>query len=388
MITDNAEIHVLRSSIARFGERVVRPHLDSLNHYPDVPLPAGILSGLHELGLFDLGAAAARPEDASTRILLVAALAALAETAAAPAALLFAHAVAHALVAAAGTDARPLGTEDGRGSEPAVWAYPVYGDPADPDTEAVLREGPGAVVLDGACELVVNAPVARHLVVPARWGDASGEPALVLVSASAPGVRVGEALLTLGMRGCPVADVSFAGVELDAAAVVARGEAVAHGARIVRSALRGAALAIAGAVLRSSILAAAMYARDRYQGGQPILQHQQVRAMLADMLADHALCHSAVEVLTRSDPVPEAMAACLFVRARDAVTRAAADGVQLLGGYGYMEDYEQERRMRDARQAACLLGRGDALRQGLVADWLDQGQDLPTHFEPTHVASH
>ncbi|MGE5403712.1 MAG: acyl-CoA dehydrogenase family protein [Candidatus Saccharibacteria bacterium] len=35
---------------------------------------------------------------------------------------------------------------------------------------------------------------------------------------------------------------------------------------------------------------------------------------------------------------------------------AATDGVQLLGGYGYMQGFGQEARMRDATQARCLLG--------------------------------
>jgi alkylation response protein AidB-like acyl-CoA dehydrogenase len=35
---------------------------------------------------------------------------------------------------------------------------------------------------------------------------------------------------------------------------------------------------------------------------------------------------------------------------------ATSEGVQLLGGNGYMKDYGQEKRMRDARQASSLLG--------------------------------
>jgi alkylation response protein AidB-like acyl-CoA dehydrogenase len=35
---------------------------------------------------------------------------------------------------------------------------------------------------------------------------------------------------------------------------------------------------------------------------------------------------------------------------------ATVDGVQILGGYGYMKDYGQEKRYRDARMVQALLG--------------------------------
>ncbi len=35
---------------------------------------------------------------------------------------------------------------------------------------------------------------------------------------------------------------------------------------------------------------------------------------------------------------------------------ATTDGIQILGGYGYMKDYGQEKRYRDARMVQALLG--------------------------------
>jgi alkylation response protein AidB-like acyl-CoA dehydrogenase len=35
---------------------------------------------------------------------------------------------------------------------------------------------------------------------------------------------------------------------------------------------------------------------------------------------------------------------------------ATSDGIQILGGYGYMKDYGQEKRYRDARMVQALLG--------------------------------
>lgn len=62
-----------------------------------------------------------------------------------------------------------------------------------------------------------------------------------------------------------------------------------------------------------------------------------------------------------------------LVRAREAAVAGTTDGVQILGGYGYMEDYGQERRMRDARQLASLLGRPDVLKLETASAWIADG---------------
>jgi alkylation response protein AidB-like acyl-CoA dehydrogenase len=48
--------------------------------------------------------------------------------------------------------------------------------------------------------------------------------------------------------------------------------------------------------------------------------------------------------------------------------RATVDGVQLLGGSGYMKDFGQEKRMRDAKQVQCLLGMAPVRKM----DFIDQ----------------
>ncbi|MCE9574665.1 MAG: hypothetical protein K8W52_16065, partial [Deltaproteobacteria bacterium] len=44
------------------------------------------------------------------------------------------------------------------------------------------------------------------------------------------------------------------------------------------------------------------------------------------------------------------------VVAQDVVTRATIDAVQILGGYGFVNDYPVEKLMRDARAFDALLG--------------------------------
>jgi alkylation response protein AidB-like acyl-CoA dehydrogenase len=57
-----------------------------------------------------------------------------------------------------------------------------------------------------------------------------------------------------------------------------------------------------------------------------------------------------------SSPEGARTALAAVVHIGDLACTATTEGVQLLGGNGYMKDYGQEKRMRDARQARSLLG--------------------------------
>ena len=50
----------------------------------------------------------------------------------------------------------------------------------------------------------------------------------------------------------------------------------------------------------------------------------------------------------------DAAAAMIYIQ--NTACRVTTDGVQILGGYGYMKDYGQEKRFRDAKQLQALLG--------------------------------
>ena len=363
--SESGEHRILQESVGRFAEKDLAPHLEDLNHYPIRPLPKSLLPALRELGLFELAGSGENGRADSAQ--LASALEALSEHAAAPAGVLFAHCLAAEIIAAAagersqGRARLPLEKDGGD-----ILAYPIYAEPGDFETSLRFEEKGSKFVLEGTSEFVVNAPVATHLLVPAIEKGSKGRCALFVVDAKAKGVEIGAPLLTLGLRGCPSADVRFLGAAIPAEQAV---PGACELARDVSRRFRGPAAAIGAGIVGSSLRTASNYAQERYQGGKNIIEHQQVRAMLAGMLGDYqASCDAAGRLCNGS--LTEAHAATLFVRAKEGAARATCDGVQLLGGYGYMEDYGQERRMRDAKQAQYLLGRCDPLRQDLLAEWL------------------
>ena len=101
------------------------------------------------------------------------------------------------------------------------------------------------------------------------------------------------------------------------------------------------------------------YARERKTFGKPIGAHQGVAFMLADMkveieAARHLIYHAA-RLKDAGKPFSlEASMGKLF--ASEMAMRVCRNAIQVLGGYGYMTEYEVERYYRDAK--LCEIGEG------------------------------
>jgi alkylation response protein AidB-like acyl-CoA dehydrogenase len=332
---------MLSRSVDRYAADRVDPRADALERGLCPGVLDELVAGLRDLGLFDIDLLG--PGGSA---LYAAALGALAERSPALAVLVLSDAVARAHAGEPGP-------------APGLGAFPLYAEVVEPASALVIEERGGRTLLSGRVELVVGAPVASFLTLPVRGGGHA------VIPARAPGILCGAQVETLGMHGCPVSDVVADAVEISPAARSCAGRAARVAARA-----RGPAASIAAGILAASLRDAVAHARARIQGGRPIVEHPQVRAMLSEMLADLTVARAAVDALSLDEPPPLPAALGLFVRARDAAARGARDGVQLLGGTGYMEDQPQARRMRDARQASLLLGRADLLRQDAVASLL------------------
>ncbi len=101
------------------------------------------------------------------------------------------------------------------------------------------------------------------------------------------------------------------------------------------------------------------YAKTRIQFGVPIIRHQGIGFMLADMAtqtaAARALLLAAARLRDAGKPFSaEAAQAKLF--ASDTAMRVTTDAVQVLGGHGYVRDHPVERWMREAKLLQIIEG--------------------------------
>jgi alkylation response protein AidB-like acyl-CoA dehydrogenase len=97
------------------------------------------------------------------------------------------------------------------------------------------------------------------------------------------------------------------------------------------------------------------YAKTRETMGKPIAQHQLVAAMLADMEtkceAARGLLYKFGQAVDEGVEGPELtkLSAMAKLFCTDVAMEVTTDAVQVLGGYGYIQEYPLERMMRDAK---------------------------------------
>jgi len=196
------------------------------------------------------------------------------------------------------------------------------------------------------------------------------------VPAQTPGLVTAEPEHKMGMRGSVTAQVNFESTPVPASQLVGRQD---EGFSIALAALDAGRLGIAACatgVAQAALDAATAYATQRRQFGRPIIEFQGLSFMLADMAtavaAARALYLSAARRKDAGLPYrQEAAMAKLF--ASDAAMKVTTDAVQVLGGYGYVEDFPAERLMREAKALQIVegtnqiqrmvIGRSLALRQ-------------------------
>ncbi|HHZ19003.1 MAG TPA: acyl-CoA dehydrogenase [Firmicutes bacterium] len=106
-------------------------------------------------------------------------------------------------------------------------------------------------------------------------------------------------------------------------------------------------------IAQGALDAAAKYARERIQFGQPISSFQAVQHMLADMAtqleAARALVYSTARFIDSGAKEYSKESAMAKLFASDVAMKVTVDAVQIMGGYGYMKEYPVEKMMRDAK---------------------------------------
>jgi alkylation response protein AidB-like acyl-CoA dehydrogenase len=144
----------------------------------------------------------------------------------------------------------------------------------------------------------------------------------------------------------------------------------AHAVRRARARARlyGAALLVG--VMRVSAEASRDYALQRTAFGRPIAHHQALAFLIADMASavegSRLLVHEAATRLEHADAA-EACASA-FLEAAEQALFVTHNGVQILGGHGFMQDYPLEKYMREARALGLLFGGMDAAREEAGAE--------------------
>jgi alkylation response protein AidB-like acyl-CoA dehydrogenase len=227
-------------------------------------------------------------------------------------------------------------------------------DPFELETKA-RRKGEGWV-LSGAKSMIARAKECELFVVAA---DAEGiGPALFVVESGAEGLSV-EDEPAMGLRPAATGRLLIDGVKLPASALLGEGEAKAeeYAACVNRARIAwcGLATGTAQAVLDYVI----PYVNDRQAFGEPISNRQGVAFAVSDIGIEQngmrlATYRAASRAGRRETCAREAALAKRLCSQQG--MKIGSDGVQLLGGHGFVKEHPVERWYRDLRAAGVMEG--------------------------------
>ncbi|MDP9465768.1 MAG: acyl-CoA dehydrogenase family protein [Actinomycetota bacterium] len=237
-------------------------------------------------------------------------------------------------------------------------------DAAALQTKAVL-DGDTWVV-DGAKAWVTHGGEADFYDLMVRTGGPGAKGiSCLLAEASTPGLSPQTPERKMGMRSSTTATVVLEQARVPADRLL--GEQ-GQGFQIAMSALDGGRLGIAACAVglaQAALDTAVVYAAQRKQFGQRIADFQGLSFLLADMAtqveAARALYLATARRRDAGEPFgPQAAMSKLF--ATDTAMRVATDAVQVLGGYGYVEDFPAERYLREAKILQIVEGTNQVQR--------------------------
>ena len=239
-------------------------------------------------------------------------------------------------------------------------------DPASMRTNAV-RDG-DEWVINGQKSWITNATVADFYVVFAMTDREKRRISAFIVEKEREGFDPGQLEHKLGIKGSPTGSPSFTDVRVPQENLIGeegRGLAVALGT-LERTRLGAAAQAVG--IAQGATDFANEYAKERIAFGKPINQLQAIQFKLADMEAGTAaareLLYKACTMADRErrpDDLGKWTSMAKLI-ASDNAMKATVEAIQVLGGYGYVNEYPVERMMRDAKITQIYEGTNEIQR--------------------------
>jgi isovaleryl-CoA dehydrogenase len=223
--------------------------------------------------------------------------------------------------------------------------------------------------LDGTKTFITNGPVADLALVYARTGGPEERRlGLFAIPTDAPGFARGRKFSKMGWRGSPTGELILDGCEVGDEALVGGPD---EGRAILLAGLDSERVLMAAesvGVAQGALEVALGYARERRQFGRPIGEFQLIGGKLADMYTEteaaRALTWTALARVEAEAAGSRELASAAKLMGGDVAMRVTTEAVQVLGGYGYIDEFPVERYMRDAK--LMQIGGGTAEIQRFI----------------------
>jgi len=209
-------------------------------------------------------------------------------------------------------------------------------------------------ILNGNKMWITNGPDAHTFVIYAKTDPNAGPRGITafIVERDFPGFSRAQKLDKLGMRSSNTCELVFEDCEVPAENILGK---EGEGVRVLMSGLDYERLVLSGGplgIMQSCMDIVVPYIHDRQQFGQSIGQFQLVQGKVADMYtqmnAAKAYVYAVAAACDRGETTRKDSAGAILYSA-ELATKMALDAIQLLGGNGYINEFDTGRLLRDAK---------------------------------------
>ena len=237
---------------------------------------------------------------------------------------------------------------------------PNAGSDAAATRTTAVRDGDD-YILNGRKCFITSGPVANVYSVFATVDPSLGTKGIscFIVERDRPGVSVGKDEDKMGMRLSCTSDVIFEDVRIPAKNLVGAGGKGFGLAMKCLDRSRGVNSYGALGIAQRALDEAVAYAKQRKTFGRPIIGHQGVQFLMADMEIDvttaRALLWQCAQMVDKG-VFDTKLGSVTKTFLSEMAMRVTTSAVQVLGGYGYSREYPVEKLMRDAKLWSIFEG--------------------------------
>lgn len=269
---------------------------------------------------------------------------------------MFTTAAAQELMFAAGTAAEVEKIASKTTVNEFVIGLPVFNNPSEVKHIAQYKKAGETYTLSGNLEYMVLGGMAKQALIPAS-SLGSSKFSYFLVDLTQSSVMKSEPILSLGLHACPAVDLTLSNAK--GVLIGDEGNGSVYFEKMADR-MHVAAAAMSLGIMKGSFKEAFDYAKKREQGGHTIINWSEVKMLLSNMAIKitnaEMILERACKAVDSQEPRWEARSRAAALHIQEMACELTTDGIQLLGGVGYMKDFGQEKRFRDAKHVQALLG--------------------------------
>ena len=271
--------------------------------------------------------------------------------------IIFTNSAAYEILLAAGSDDLLKDITDGAKTvNQFLVALPVFSDPIQTrQMPAAVKAGDG-YQLSGSLEYLVLGTIADKALVPASIKGVDGY-SFFLIDLKNGSAKTSAPIHSLGLHACPAADLTVSNAPARLVGKEGDGQALFTK---MSDRMSVAAAAMSTGIMKGSFKEAIDYTKERSQGGRKIINWSEIKLLLANMsikiknseMSLARACQAVDDGETGWEECSRASALLIQETACELTT----DGIQAMGGVGYMKDFGQEKRYRDAKHIQAVFG--------------------------------